>query len=520
MKFSRAKNASRNAAYAIILKVYQIIIPFIMRTALIYFLGEQYLGLSSLFSSVLQVLNLAELGVGSAMVYSMYKPIAEDNKPKICALMKMYRSYYRIIGSSIAIVGLALTPFIPRLIKGGIPADLNIYVLYIMELSVTVLSYWLFAYRNCLFYAHQRDDVNSKINICVNTLMYITQILVLIYVKNYYAYIMASLLATVIRNVTTGVLSKKSFPQYVPKGELPLDEKKAINKRIRDLFTSKLGMVIVGSADTIVISAFLGLQILARYQNYYFIMSSIMGILAAVYNACTAGIGNSLIVETEEKNFLDLKKITFIFGWISCFCSVCFLCIYQPFITLWMGKERLLPFSIVICLAIYFFVAEINALLNLFKDAGGLWSKDKFRPLVTSLGNLVMNLIMVQFWGLYGVILSTVLSMILIGMPWLVVNLFTELFSRKYLQELLKEIGAFVVVMIVSGVVTYGVSSFIRIEGLIGLVIHIIPCLIIPNLIMYFVFRKTKEFQMALSFIQKVTHNKIPFLNKLLADTY
>ena len=514
MKFSRTQNASRNALYGIILKVYQIIIPFIMRTALIYFLGEQYLGLSSLFSSVLQVLNLAELGVGSAMVYSMYKPIAEDDRVKVCALMKMYRTYYRAIGSLIAIIGLGLTPFVPHLIKGDIPADLNIYVLYIMELSVTVLSYWLFAYRNCLFYAHQRDDVNSKINICVNTLMYATQILVLIFIKNYYAYILASLLATVLRNVTTGFLSKRAFPQYVPEGEMPDAEKKNINKRIRDLFTSKLGMVIVGSADTIVISAFLGLQTLARYQNYYFIMSSIMGILTVVYNGCTAGIGNSLLVETKEKNFNDLKKITFIFGWISTFCAVSFLCLYQPFMTLWMGEERLLPYSIVICLAAYFFISEINQLLNLFKDAGGLWSKDKFRPLVTALTNLGMNLLMVQFWGLYGIILSTVLSMIFVGMPWLFYNLFTELFDKAQLPSLLMEIGNFIIMLLVSALCTYGICFVVPIDGFIGMFIKMFICLVVPNVLLFIRFRNTKEYNEALKVFNKVAKGRLSFLIK------
>ncbi|WP_026659654.1 lipopolysaccharide biosynthesis protein [Butyrivibrio sp. AC2005] len=514
MKFNRTKNATRNAFYGILLKLYGIIIPFIMRTVFIHFMGEQYLGLSSLFTSVLQVLNLAELGVGSAMVYSMYKPIAEDNTKKICALMKMYRTYYRIIGLVIAVAGLILTPFVPSLIKGDIPGELNIYVLYLLELSVTVLSYWLFAYRNCLFYAYQRSDINSKINIISNTVMYLIQLFVLIFVRNYYVYIIVSLLATVTKNIATGLLSIKRFPQYEPQGELSKSEKKDINKRIRDLFTSKIGSVVIGSADSIVISAFLGLKVLARYQNYSFIMNSIMGILTILYASCTAGIGNSLVVETREKNFNDLKKITFIFGWISTFCAVSFLCLYQPFMTLWMGEERLLPYSIVICLAAYFFIAEINQLLNLFKDAGGLWSKDKFRPLVTSLANLGMNLAMVRFWGLYGVILSTVLSMLFIGMPWLFYNLFTELFDKEDLLPLLKEIISFVFVLTISAFATYGLCELTNADGVIGILIRMVICVIVPNTILFICFRRTKEYEQALLLVNKVTKGKLSFLVK------
>ena len=169
MKIERTKNASRNILFGIILKIYQIAVPFLMRTAMIYFMGVQYLGLNSLFTSVLQVLNLAELGVGSAMVYSMYKPIAEDDTKKICALMKLYRLYYRVIGFVIGGVGLVLTPFVPKLISGDVPSGLNIYILYLMNLAATVLSYWLFAYKNSLLQAHQRVDVVSKITLVTNT---------------------------------------------------------------------------------------------------------------------------------------------------------------------------------------------------------------------------------------------------------------------------------------------------------------------------------------------------------------
>lgn len=155
MKIERTKNASRNIIFGIILKAYQILIPFLMRTAMIYFMGVQYLGLNSLFTSILQVLNLTELGVGIAMVYSMYKPIADDDTKTICALMRLYRLYYRIIGLVIAVMGGILTPFIPYLVKSDLPSGLNIYVLYLLNLAATILSYWLFAYKNALFQAHQ-----------------------------------------------------------------------------------------------------------------------------------------------------------------------------------------------------------------------------------------------------------------------------------------------------------------------------------------------------------------------------
>ena len=146
MKIEKSKNASRNIIFGVLLKVYQILVPFLMRTIMMYAIGVQYLGLNSLFTSILQVLNLAELGVGSAMVFSMYKPIACNDETTICALMKLYRLYYRVIGGVILVVGMLLVPFLPRLIAEDVPANINIYYLYILNLLATVLTYWLFAY--------------------------------------------------------------------------------------------------------------------------------------------------------------------------------------------------------------------------------------------------------------------------------------------------------------------------------------------------------------------------------------
>lgn len=377
-KIERTRNASRNIFFGVILKAYQILVPFLMRTAMIYLMGVQYLGLNSLFTSILQVLNLAELGVGSAMVYSMYKPIAEDDNATICALMKLYKTYYRLIGLIIAVIGCILTPFIPKLISGDVPKGVNIYILYLLNLGATVLSYWLFAYKNSILQAHQRTDIVSKVTLVTNTMQYGLQILVLWIFRNYYLYVIVMLITQAMTNIATALFADRIYPEFKPLGQVEKKKVREINQRIRDLFTSKIGGVIYDSADTVVISAFLGLTVLAVYQNYYYILNAISGFIVVIFSACTAGIGNSIVVETKEKNFNDLNKFTFIICWIAGFCSCCLLCIYQPFMELWVGKDLMLSFSAVICFVIYFFTRQLNALFNLYKDASGMWHEDKY----------------------------------------------------------------------------------------------------------------------------------------------
>ena len=250
MKINRTENAVRNILFGGILRVYQIVIPFVMRTVMIYCMGVQYLGLNSLFTSILQVLNLAELGVGSAMVYSMYKPIAEDDTDTICALMGLYRTYYQCIGLIIAVIGVGLTPFIPKLIKSDLPVGINIYALYLLNLSATVLSYWLFAYKNSLLQAHQRIDVTSKVTLITNTFQYVVQIFCPCGVKKIIIYfVVVMLLTQAMTNIITSIVVTKMYPNYNARGRLSKEIVISINHRIRDLFTSKIGAVIVNSAE-------------------------------------------------------------------------------------------------------------------------------------------------------------------------------------------------------------------------------------------------------------------------------
>ena len=241
----RTKNATRNMIFGILQRMYHMLVPFFMRTAMIYFMGVQYVGLNSLFTSILQVLNLAELGVGSAMVYSMYKPIAENDDETICALLNFYRKiyfiigcivlslgllllpfldklingdvpdniniYYRVIGSAIAVVGLGVTPFIPCLVSGSIPENLNLHILYLLNLAATVFSYWLFAYKNSLLMAHQRTDVTSKVSIAVGTVQYCTQFLAIYIFKNYYFYLIMAILSQIANNIVTSNIVSRMY---------------------------------------------------------------------------------------------------------------------------------------------------------------------------------------------------------------------------------------------------------------------------------------------------------------------
>jgi O-antigen/teichoic acid export membrane protein len=406
-----------------------------------------------------------------------------------------------------------LLPFLPHLVSGEVPDGINIYVLYLLNLGSTVLSYWLFAYKNSLLQAHQRIDVTSKITLITSSFQYIIQLAVLFIWKNYYYYLMVALLTQALTNILTALIVTKMFPEYAPIGTLEKGQVREINRRVRDLFTSKLGSVIVNCTDSIVISSFLGLTILAVYNNYFFILSSVIGFVTIIFSACFAGIGNSIIVETEEKNYIDLKKLTFLISWIAGFCTCCFLCLYQPFMKLWVGDQYSFRFSVVICFCIYYFVYEINQLLNLYKDAAGIWSVDKLRPLASALTNLALNLILIRYIGIYAILLSTVISMLCVGMPWLLFNLFTIVFKRSAFSYIL-QLFQYVIITAIVCAITYGCCSLIRGDSVGIFLVKMLICGAIPNVLFLFIYYRREEFHQLMTLVDVMTKGRFALLQR------
>lgn len=495
MRIERTKNAGRNVFFGVGLKLYQLLIPFIMRTIMIYQMGMEYAGLNNLFTSIFQVLNLAELGIGAALTCSMYKPIAEDNTEEICALLKLYRKCFNMIGAVVLGLGIVCIPFLPHLISGSIPDNLNLFVLYALYLANTVLSYWLFSYKKSLLYAHQRNDINSKVLILTNSIQYVCQAFILFYVKNYYLYLFASIIGQIINNFISSIIVDKIYPYYKPEGKLDKAVTYDIKLKVQGLVTNKIGGVILRSADSIVISAFLGLRVLAIYQNYYFILTAIIAVIAVLFEACVAGIGNSIIVENIDKNFSDFKTMTFIICWLTAICCSCFLVMYQPFITLWVGEKNLMAYPLVVCMVVYFFAYEIDSLLGTFKDAAGIWYQDRYRPLITAMVNLGLNITMIQSWGLYGVLLSTVISMALVGIPWLLHNVFYFIFAGRSIVSYVFYIFKFAVLTIAGCIISVLLTNLIVENSLFFFVFKSLLAVVIPNLVLLPFFVRSNEFK-------------------------
>lgn len=501
---TRTKNTKQNIIFGFMNKFVFLFFPFVIRTIIIKRLGVDYLGLNSLFASILQVLCLSELGFGSAVVFSLYKPIAEKNSELICAYMLFFRKVYRIIGAIIFMIGLAIIPFIPLLIKGNVPDGINIYILYLIYLFNTSISYFVFGYKNALLNAHQRNDIISNISSVTQIALYFFQIIVLILTNNYYLYLIIMPFCTLMNNLLTGYISHKLYPQYVCKGILDKSAIRELRNQVTGLMIHKLCLVSRNSLDSIFISAFLGLTTAAIYSNYYYIMNTIVGILSVVGNAMLASIGNSIATESQEKNYNDLKKINFIYMQIAGYCTVCLLGLYQPFMELWVGKKNMFDFGTVVLFCLYFYVLKMGDIRGTYSDAAGLWWQNRYRAILESLCNLCLNAILVYFMGINGIILATLISLFFInfifGSQIIFKFYFTDFTCKEYF--LLHSKYAFVTMAIAT--LCYLVNSFIHDVNIFAFLIRCLLCVIIPIPLYLVIYYKDIQFRDSISWLKKV----------------
>ena len=302
----RTINARRNILYGSLQVLVSQILPFITRTILIYRFGVDYLGLNSLFASVLSVLSLMELGFGTAVVYSMYKPATEGDTDELCAYLLYYRSIYRVVGLSILGIGLLLMPFLNRLVHDPtLPGGLNIYACYLIFLADTVISYLLFGYMTAIPTAYQRRDILSKVGIGMSLLQCIVKSMTLLFCSSFYFYLLSMPLITVLRNLVTARTIRKRYPELECRGRLSKEQKQDLNRKVYGLVIEKITGVSRNSIDSLCITAFVGLAANGMYNNYYYVMTALISFSTIVLSSMMAGVGNHIAIEqsgSTEKN--------------------------------------------------------------------------------------------------------------------------------------------------------------------------------------------------------------------------
>lgn len=477
-------------------------LSFVIRTVFIQTLGEAYLGLNGLYTNILSVLNLTELGIGTAIVIELYRTVAMKDEEKTKQYMQFYKKAYSCIGIFILIIGLSITPFLNFFIKDIESVTLiNYRLVFLLYLFNTVFSYFFFAYRNSILQANQQEYKSRIINCIFKFLEMILQIITLIIFKNIYVYLMIPLVLGCISTVVKGILIGKWYPFILekPKGKLSKEELEITKKNVFSVALYKISGTVINSTDNIILSSFIGVILTGIYSNYLILTSSVKTMLEILFSSVTASLGN-LNIEADddvEKKYRIFNILSFLNFWIYGFCSVCFLVLFAPFIKIWIGEKFIMNELTEYFIVINFLIAGLQETIGTHRAAYGLFYKGRYRPIFSVLLNIISSIIFVRIfppeYGIVAVLLGTIVSNIAVSWWFDSYLVFKCVFNRKPWIFYITFCKRFIYVMIV-GSLLRKISVLIPIQGIAAVIIDSLLTIVIYNTIFVILFFKREEF--------------------------
>lgn len=506
MDRSRTGNSIRNISFALIGQLLTTIISFTSRTVFVRVLGKEYLGIAGLFGNILSILALAELGIGAAIIFSLYKPLAENNIYKIQALMKLYKKTYTMVGLTILIVGCSLTPRLDLFVSEipDIPNFRLIYILYVVNNA----SAYFFSYKAALINADQKQYLTTTIQNTSSFLMNVVQIIILIVTKNYILYLLTMLLFTFGRNIMITLLANRMYPYLKQRNNAQLEdeEKRIIINNVKAMMMHKVGGIVVDSTDNILLSKLVSIAVVGMYSNYYLITNTLATVYNMLFNSLVSSVGNLGAMENKEKIYENFKFIDFAGTWIYTFSFVCLFNLFNPFIRVWIGEDYLFAFPMVFVISINFYLTGMRNSVLTFRSALGLFWYDRYKAVGEAVVNLVVSIVLGLKYGAIGIFIGTATSTVLLCLtvePYITFKYGFGMKATQYYIQYLKNL-----------LIALGIAVGIRMIGktlpdhmYINLLLNAILCIILPNGILWLLYRRKKEYiKMVSVFKRKILH--------------
>lgn len=517
---TRTQNSFFNVITGIGSKLLLVILNFITRSVFIKTLGESYLGIEGVFTNILSMLSLAELGFGSAIVFKLYRPIEENDRKRILVLVKLYRKTYFIIGCVIALLGICLIPFLPKLAKDYYlfsQLGLNAAFIFLLYLFNSVSSYWFFAYKTAFVQANQKSYLLNLLGYATSIANSLCQILVLKFTRDFVVYILVQIGFSVLTNMLYALICDRRYPYLKEKTSerISREELKEFFKDCSALLLYRASSVITNASDTIVLSALVGLQTVGLYANYLSLKNSIRSLLFTCLTSIQASLGSLYSVGKIEWSRLIFRVVNFCTVIIYGISSIGMAVLMDDFVALWLGDRFVvttwtyngitfyMPIAILIGVEVY--AIGLANFCSSFRNAMGLFQELKYRPIATVVLNLLICIVAVPYIGIAGCILSTIISLSatnLIFDPMIIHKHALKQSSRPYFLRNL----AYLCVFLVAGVLTWWVCGLIPLEGIPGFIVRGCICVAIPGILFVLCFFRTEEFRFLLSTVKALLH--------------
>ena len=493
-ELSRTEYSARNTTVAMLARVVAILLGFCTRVVFTHTLSEEYVGINGLFTDILNVLALSELGVGTAITYALYKPIAEKDIEKQKSLMKLYQKFYRIIAAVVLVAGLLVIPFMDVLIKNQPKVDHLIFI-YLMYLANSVISY-LLIYKRTLIDAHQLSYIGVLYQTIFLVIQNIAQIVLLVTTKNFILFVSMLMLCTLFNNICISRKADKLYPYLKDKNVQPLqtEEKQGIYQNIKAMLMHKVGTVVVNNTDNLLLSSLVGIVSVGMYSNYYLVIGSIRQVLNQMFQGITASVGNLGVEESKERVKRIFDAAFFIGQWLFGFAVICLYELLGPFVEMSFGEQYVFPKEVTFVLCLNFYFTGMRQATLVFRDSLGLFWYDRYKSLVEAVINLVVSLILGYYWGIIGIFLGTLISTLTTSMwvePYMLYKHRLQAPVRFYFIKYV----FYVLIMFGAWYATDFVCGFVQGDALQQCVLRLGICLVIPNLIFLVLYARMKEFK-------------------------
>lgn len=504
----RTKSSLKNLIIAFIGQGFGLIISFVSRIIFIKVLSTEYLGINGLFTNILTMLSLVELGVGQAMTFSLYKPLSKDNTEKVKSLMYLYKKAYTVIGIVVSILGILFLPFYKYLIN-DIPNINNLNIIYLLFVMNTAVSYF-YSYKRSLIICDQKRYIATIYRYGFYFILNVVQIIILIITKNYILYLILQVIFTWLENFFVSKKANKMYPYLLDKEINKLDRKETIEikKNVKAMLYHKIGGVVVNSTDNILISKFVGLIAVGIYSNYYLIIIAIETITSQFFNAIIASVGNLGAVETKAKVKKTFETTFFLNFIVYGIISINLLILFNPIISVWLGRKYIFNYSIVIIITICFYLKGIRKTCLTYRDALGLFWYDRYKPIIESIINLIVSIILAIKYGVLGIFIGTIISTVLTSLwiePYVVYKYYFKSKVSDYFIRLIK----YTLLTIGVYFICYNICLIFNIDNVITILLKLILTTCISSLIFFIFFRGTVEYKNVKNIIKNLKGSKL-----------
>lgn len=492
---NRTQKSVKNMTIGMLSQLFTLWLSFVSRTVFIKFLTAEYLGISGLFSNVLTVLSFAELGIGDAMTYAMYKPVKEDNRKLVNQLMVVYKKAYTGIAVVVGAIGLGLSFFLSFIIAEppDIPESLQlIFWLYV----VNNMASYILTYKKSILIAYQENYIVSEVQQIASLIQQIAQMIVLCFTKQYILYLIIQILCTILNNIIISVVVKKRYPWINEKDgeELPQEVSKEIFKNVKALSFSKIAGVVSNGSDNIIISKFVGMSSVGVASNYTMIINSLNGILWNGLSSLTSSFGNFNVDSTigqRRKLFNELFLCSY---WLYGFMTIGIITLANSFVQLWVGSNYLVPQGVVLALVLITYISGVNFPVYTYQSTLGMFDKMKIPYVLFAVFNILLSILLGKNWGLFGVYIATSITRLCtseVSSGYYVYRYGLKLSPLKYLKKYV----IYFLILILNILVTNYAVSLVQIAGIIGFSIKVVTCTVVCNAIYFVCFFRTTEFR-------------------------